>query len=178
MCATPAPNCYFGSVTVWNAVRGVYFHHNCAPLRHRIATLYPPRSITVLRCVCGAYFQLPWLSLAAHVCPWLFLACSWLLLAAPGCSWAAPGCSWLLLAASGCSWLSLAVVNVNSRSKENNLFGVSRLGHILVTYSIPFSQYRQYSIPFSQYRQYRFLNTVNTVFSIPSIPSIPFPFLN
>jgi hypothetical protein len=52
------------------------------------------------------------------------------LLAAPGCSWlllAAPG---LLLAAHGCSWLPLAVVNVNSRSKENNLLGVLRCHHV------------------------------------------------
>jgi hypothetical protein len=63
-------------------------------------------------------------------CPWLPLAvpgCSW---AAPGCSWAAPGCSWLLLAASGCSWLPLAVIHVNSRYKENNLFGVLHWHHI------------------------------------------------
>jgi hypothetical protein len=93
MCAALAPNWYFGSMTVWNAVRGVHFHHRCAPLPHRIATLYPPRSITVLRCVRGAHCQRPWLSLAAP---------------AAGFSWAAPGCSWLLLAAHGCSWLPLA----------------------------------------------------------------------
>jgi hypothetical protein len=109
------------------------FHYKCAPLLHRIATLYPPRSIMVLRCVRGAHFQLHWLSLAVPGCSWaapgLLLAapgCSWLLL---GCSWAAHGCSWLLLAASGCSWWSLAGVNVNSRSKENNLFGVLRCDH-------------------------------------------------
>jgi hypothetical protein len=50
------------------------------------------------------------------------LGCSWLLLAAPGCSW-------LLLAASGCSWLLLAAIDVKSRSKENNLFGVLRWNH-------------------------------------------------
>ena len=184
MCATPAPNCYLGSVTVWNAVRGAHFHHQCAPLLHRIATLDPRRCGTLcavlifiinvrhsrtklLLCIrdgverCARYSFLSYMcatpapncyfvspsehygapvrvrcsfsaSLAVPGCPWLsrvFLACSWLLLAAPGCSWAVPGCSWLLLAASGCSWLSLAVVNVNSRSKENNLFGVLHWDH-------------------------------------------------
>jgi hypothetical protein len=57
-----------------------------------------------------------------HSCPWLFLACSWLLLAAPDCLR-------LLIAASGCSWLSLAVVDVISNSKENDLFEISRCGH-------------------------------------------------
>jgi hypothetical protein len=69
-------------------------------------------------------------SLAVPDCPWLSLAVPGLLLAAPGCSWlllAAPG---LLLAAHGCSWLPLAVVNVNSRSKENNLLGVLSCHHV------------------------------------------------
>jgi hypothetical protein len=95
----------------------------------------------VLRCVRGAHFQLPWLSLAVPGCPWLSLAasglllgCSWLLLADPGLLLAAPACSWLLLAASGCSWLFLAAVDVKSRSKENNLFGVLRWDHIPVIY--------------------------------------------
>jgi hypothetical protein len=69
----------------------------------------------------------PWLPLAVPGCSWPARGCSWLLLAAPR-----PflGCSWLLLAASGCSWLSLAVVNVNSRSKGNNFLGVLRCDHI------------------------------------------------
>jgi hypothetical protein len=108
--------------------RGVHFHHTCSPFPHRIPKNPPPpkkpirgrvgkvgefrfppaQIITVLGCVRGVHFQLPWLPLAAPGCPWLFLACSWLLLAAPACSWVIPGCSWLLLAASGCSWLFLA----------------------------------------------------------------------
>jgi hypothetical protein len=110
MCATPRPNWYFGSVTVWNAVRGAYFHHKCAPLPHRIATLYPPRSITVLRCVRGALFSFlgcPSLPLAVPGCSWPAPGCSWLLLAAPGLLVAAHGCSWLPLAAPGCLWLLL-----------------------------------------------------------------------
>jgi hypothetical protein len=110
MCATPAPNCYFVSVTVWNAVCGVHFHHKCAPLPHRSATLYPPRSITVIRCVLGVIFSFPgcpWLPLTVPGCSWPDPGCSLLLLAAPGLLPAAHGCSWLPLAAPGYFWLLL-----------------------------------------------------------------------
>jgi hypothetical protein len=134
----PAPNFHFGSVTVWNAVRGVHFHHTCAPLPHRIDTLHPSRSGAVLRwCVVLIFIinvrhsrteLLHCIALGALRCsgacmvlifsfpgpgsPWLFLACSWLLLAAPGCSWLLLGCSWLLMAALGCHWLLLVMLLV------------------------------------------------------------------
>jgi hypothetical protein len=136
-------------------VRGAHFHHKCAPLPHRSATLDPSRSRAVLPCVISVYMcAIPEpnchfgsaaerslrCSGACVVLIFSFPGCSRLPLAVPGCSWAAPGlllaapglllaapgCSWLLLAAPGCSWLPLAAIDVNSRSKDNNLFGVLR----------------------------------------------------
>jgi hypothetical protein len=112
------------------------------------------RGASVLSCVRGAHFQLPWLDLAALGCPWLLLGCSWLLLAAPGLLLAAPatpGCSWLLLAASGCSWLVLAAMNVNSGSKENNLFGVLRWDHQISHVDNPVRRQHRTSIHFEPF---------------------------
>jgi hypothetical protein len=119
----------WSSTVLW-CVRGAHFHHKCAPFLHRIATLDPPRSCTVLRCVRLLIFitnvrhsctELPlWIRRGVVRCsgacavlifsfpdrPWLPLAvpllgCPWLSQAAPGLLLAAPGCSWLLLVASG-----------------------------------------------------------------------------
>jgi hypothetical protein len=73
---------------LWVCVRGAHFHHECALIPYQIATLGVPRCASALPCVRCAYFQLPWLSLAAPGCCWLLLA--------------APGYLWLLLVASGC----------------------------------------------------------------------------
>jgi hypothetical protein len=113
----PTPNDHFGGAEVCVAapVRArVHFHHKCAPLLHEINTLGVRRCAAALPCAPRAHFQLPWLLVAAPGCFWLLLAVFWLL----------SGCFWLLLAASVSLWLLLAASHVNSRSKENNLFGV------------------------------------------------------
>jgi hypothetical protein len=116
MCVALARNYHLGvrrCAAVFPCLRGSHFHHECAPLLHQIATLGAQQCAAALPCVRGAHFQLLWLLLAA------------------------PGCLWLLLAASGCSWVPLTVIDVNGRSKENNLFGVWRWNHTSILLVCP-----------------------------------------
>jgi hypothetical protein len=125
---SPTLGCAGVGKPVLPCMRGIHFHHKCAPPPYQITTLGVRRGAAVLRCVRGVYFHhtcaplshqlatlVVWWGVAVLLCVrgahFQLLGCLGLFLAASGCLWlllAAPGCSWLLLAASGCSWLPLA----------------------------------------------------------------------
>jgi hypothetical protein len=139
MCVTLAPNCHWtrrgmvrfsGACTVFIFIINVHHSRTELPLwiRHGVVRCSGACAVLIF-----SFPGCPWLPVAVPGCSWAAHGCSRLSLAAPGLLLAAPSCSWLLLAACGCSWLLLAAINVNSKSKENNLCGVLRWDHLMLS---------------------------------------------